>query len=100
MLASEASRGARSRRDRHLQHAVALMGEQLIGLLDLIERVAMRDERCEIDACCGDHIQDPQEGSCDRTPFEPEERKKDQLWQLSACYLRVFGHHAHLAALV
>jgi hypothetical protein len=24
-------------------------------------------------------ILDPREGSCDRTPFEPEERKKDQL---------------------
>jgi hypothetical protein len=43
---------------------------------------------------------DPQEGSCDRTPFEPEERKKDQLWQLSAHCPRVFGHHHHLAALV
>jgi hypothetical protein len=43
---------------------------------------------------------DPQEGSCDRTPFEPEERKKDQRWQLSAHSPRVFGHHNHLAALV
>jgi hypothetical protein len=43
---------------------------------------------------------DPQEGSCDRTLFEPEERKKDQLWQLSAHCPRVFGHHEHLAALV
>jgi hypothetical protein len=43
---------------------------------------------------------DPQEGSCDRTPCEPEERKKDQLWQLSAHCPRVFGHHHHLAALV
>src|SRR5919108_190887 len=41
-----------------------------------------------------------QEGSCDRTPFEPKERKKDQLWQLSAHCPRVFGHHEHLAALV
>jgi hypothetical protein len=38
---------------------------------------------------------DLQEGSCDRTPFEPEERKEDQLWQLSAHYLCMFGHHEH-----
>jgi hypothetical protein len=42
---------------------------------------------------------DPQEGSCDRTPFKPEERKKDQLWRLSDHCPRVFGHHEHLVAL-
>jgi hypothetical protein len=45
-------------------------------------------------------ILDPQEGSCDRTPFEREERKKDQRWQLSAHCPRVFGRHERLAALV
>jgi hypothetical protein len=45
-------------------------------------------------------ILDPQEGSCDRTPFEPEERKKDQLWHLSANCPRVFGYPEHLAVLV
>jgi hypothetical protein len=43
---------------------------------------------------------DPQEGSCDRTPFEPEERKKDRLWQLSVHCPHVFGRHERLAALV
>ena len=43
---------------------------------------------------------DPQEGSCDKTPFEPEEHKKEQLWQLSVNCPRMFGHHEHLTALV
>src|SRR5919109_1296800 len=43
---------------------------------------------------------DLREGSCDRTPFEPEERIKDQFWRLSGHGPRVFGHHEHLVALV
>ena len=30
-------------RDRHLEHAIALVGEQIIGFLDLFEFEAMRD---------------------------------------------------------
>jgi hypothetical protein len=31
--------------DRHLEHAIALIAEELVGLLDLIELEAMGDER-------------------------------------------------------
>ena len=30
---------------RHLQHAVGLMAEEIVGLLDVVEREVMRDER-------------------------------------------------------
>lgn len=33
-----------SGRDCHLEHTVALIGEEIIGLLDLIESEAMRDK--------------------------------------------------------
>ena len=35
---------------RHLQHAVALVAEQVEGLLDVVEREAVRDERRQVDA--------------------------------------------------
>jgi hypothetical protein len=38
-------RGDFSRRNGHLQHAILLMAEQLISLLDLIELEPMRNER-------------------------------------------------------
>ena len=37
--------GPVSRRDRHLQHAVPLMAEQFISLLDLTELEPMGDQR-------------------------------------------------------
>jgi hypothetical protein len=43
---------------------------------------------------------DLREGSGGRTSFEPEERKKDRIWQLQAYSPRVFGHHEHLAVLM
>jgi hypothetical protein len=46
------------------------------------------------------YMMDLREGSCNRTPFEPDERKKDQFRRLSANCPYVFGHHEHLAALV
>jgi hypothetical protein len=33
----------RLNRDRHLEHAIALVGEQIIGFLDLLEFEAMGD---------------------------------------------------------
>ena len=48
-----------SGRDRHLQHAIALVGEQLVRLLDLVEREAMRDQRAQIDPAGGDHVHQP-----------------------------------------
>ena len=35
--------GLRLSRDRHLEHAIALVGEQIIGFLDLFEFEAMGD---------------------------------------------------------
>jgi hypothetical protein len=40
-----------SGRDGDLQHAVALMGEQLVSRLDLIEVEVVRHHRREIDPC-------------------------------------------------
>jgi len=40
---------AASGRDRYLQHPVALVGEQVVGHLDLVELESMRDHRFEID---------------------------------------------------
>ena len=41
---------APSGRDRDLQHAVALVGEQLVGLLDVVELEAVRHHRPQVDA--------------------------------------------------
>src|SRR5215831_14786190 len=43
-------RKACSGRDGDLEHAVTLVGEQLVRLLDLIEREPMRHERTEVEA--------------------------------------------------
>ena len=48
-----------SRRDSHLQNAVALIREEIVGLLDIVELETMRDERCEIDRAAGDHVHQP-----------------------------------------
>ena len=39
--------------------AIALVGEQVIGLFDLIEREAVSDQRTEIECLCGDDTQQP-----------------------------------------
>jgi hypothetical protein len=41
--------GAASRRDRHLDHAITLVREQLVGFTDPVEREAMGDERAKIE---------------------------------------------------
>ena len=48
-----------SRRDGHLQHAILLMAEQLISLLDLIELEPMRNERSQVDTSRGDRRHKP-----------------------------------------
>jgi hypothetical protein len=35
-------------RDSHLEDPIPLMGEEVVGLFDLVELVAMRDERAKI----------------------------------------------------
>jgi len=43
-------------RDGHLEYAVALMGKQFAGLLDPVEREAMRDHGRKIDPARGHHV--------------------------------------------
>ncbi len=41
---------AGSRRDRNLEHAVPLVGEQLVSLLDLLEAEAVRHQPAKVEA--------------------------------------------------
>lgn len=67
-----------SGRDSHLENPVALMREQVVGLLDLVELEAMRDERAKIDLCLGGETQHgrilpcvtPSPLSCSRVIFK------------------------------
>ena len=65
-------------RDSHLENPVALMHEQVVGLLDLVELEAMRDERAKIDLSLGGETQHgrilpcvtPSPLSCSRVIFK------------------------------
>jgi hypothetical protein len=45
-----------SRLDGHLDHAFRAIAEEVIGVLDLIEREGVRQQRCKIDAPVPDHF--------------------------------------------
>src|SRR5690242_14649037 len=49
----------RARMDRHFQHAVALLAEDVERLLHVLQIELMRDERRQIDATLGDERHQP-----------------------------------------
>lgn len=46
-----------SGRDGDLQHTIALVREQIVGLLDLLELEAMRHQTAKINATRGNHVE-------------------------------------------
>lgn len=45
--------------DRHLEHAITLVAEQVVGVHDLIQTVVVRDQRPEIHPSPGQHSHQP-----------------------------------------